>query len=650
MAINWNQAEYVAPKLQIVPEQLPIEAGVKVGTVLQDRFDKSYENLTKAEEALRQMALNANEVDKPEVERIYNQYSEQLKGIDKSDLHNARWKTLKLATEAANNYISVAEKNKKIQAQEEMISKNPIWATSREKKLKDFKKGLPSIGWDAEKRTFTNLNVSPYSAPADVNITEKAVKYGSTMKPKNFGFQNGEMLYEKADGTKTNNIFEASAIYHVVNGEKKSKLTPEAIQNAVTAAITSDSEVKAMMNWDLGYEGIDPNNPEQQEQYKKYIQETIVKPITAASQLLEVNDEFTSNDVTVSGGVNGSGSGNDNDNSVYEPTSINPFGGKGKDKDNLTTSWEKMLKGDTKSEFLIKNIIPSEIEKLRKTNPEKAESLEKEYNSLMKFKELADKYPQVKENLPGIGLPGISDVVKMGKLAALAVDPKIPFTDEERKLLLNKKEVLDKSGVDGIMGHQWRPDTDLGDLYNDAESNSFRNISIQRPSLTNNKFRTALENLNLTIDAFNIDKESWKGANKKVKVVGYSTEPLGNGQGHVYELQDENGETYYAEAKKTTGRALQFEIARNAYAPILSLENYKNIPIPDKPVKAVDILKAGKVPYLKDEKPNYAFEENAQITPTDRGTFILTYGNDTEPQEYSSIFELFAENENKNFK
>ena len=142
MAINWNQAEYVAPKLQIVPEQLPIEAGVKVGTVLQDRFDKSYENLTKAEEALRQMALNANEVDKPEVERIYNQYSEQLKGIDKSDLHNARWKTLKLATEAANNYISVAEKNKKIQAQEEMISKNPIWATSREKKLKDFKKGL----------------------------------------------------------------------------------------------------------------------------------------------------------------------------------------------------------------------------------------------------------------------------------------------------------------------------------------------------------------------------------------------------------------------------------------------------------------------------------------------------------------------------
>jgi hypothetical protein len=64
MAINWNQAEYVAPKLQIVPEQLPVEAGVKVGAVLQDRFDKSYENLTKAEEALRQMQNQASSVDK----------------------------------------------------------------------------------------------------------------------------------------------------------------------------------------------------------------------------------------------------------------------------------------------------------------------------------------------------------------------------------------------------------------------------------------------------------------------------------------------------------------------------------------------------------------------------------------------------------
>jgi hypothetical protein len=637
MAINWNQAEYVAPKLQIVPEQLPLEAGVKVGEVLQDRYDKSYENLTKSEEALRQMALNANEVDRPEVERIYNQYSEQLKGIDKTDLHNARWKTLKLATEAANNYMSVAQRNKEIKAQEEIISKDPRWATSRERKLKDFKKGLPSIGWDAEKRTFSNLNVSPYSAPADVNITEKAVKYGSTMKPKNFGFQNGEMLYEKADGTKTNNIFEASAIYHVVNGEKKSKLTPEAIQNAVTAAITSDSEVKAMMNWDLGYEGIDPNNPEQQEQYKKYIQETIVKPITAASQLLEVNDEFTSNDVTVSGGVNGSGSGNDNDNSVYEPTSINnPFGGK--DVENLSKTWKKSLVGDTKSEFLIKNVIPVEIEKIRKTDPERADKLNEKYQQTLFYKELAEKYPAIKSELLNTSPKDPTGATTVAGLVNAGV---IKVTDEEKKKINSSNVGVNSSGF-------W--DSDLEDLYDASENNAFRNISIQRPSLTNNKFRTALENLNLTIDAFNIDKESWKGDNKKVKVVGYSTEPLGNGQGHVYELQDENGETYYAEAKKTTGRALQFEIARNAYAPILSLENYKNIPIPDKPVKAVDILKAGKVPYLKDEKPNYAFEENAQITPTDRGTFILTYGNDMEPQEYSSIFELFAENENKNFK
>jgi len=638
MAINWNQAEYVSPKLQITPEQLPLEAAMKVGDIQQDRYDKSYENLTKSQEAIRQMVNLAHDVDKEEANRIFSQYSDQIKGIDKEDLHNARWRTLKLATEAANNYSTIAQRNKQIQAQEEAISKDPRWALSRDKKLQDFRNKLKSIGYDNENKRFNNVNVESYSAPADVNIQEKSIKYGSLMRPENFGFQNGSMVYKKADGTETKNVFEASAIYHVVDGEKTQKLTPEQIQKAVTSVIMNDAEVKAMMNWDLGYEGIDPNNPEHNELYNNYINQTVTQPVLGASQLLQINDSFTNNDVTVGGGVNGNGTGDVNDNSFYEPTSINnPYAGK--DKDNLSKTWKKALSGDTKSEFLIRNTIPVEIEKIRKTDPDKADKLNEEYQQTIFYKELADKYPVLKEAL--IESTGRLDPTGAATVTGLVNSGVVKVTEEEKKK-------INSSNVGVNSGGFW--DSDLEDLYDAAESNSFRNISIQRPGLTNTKFRNNLSGLDLTIDAFNIDKDSWKGDSKKVKVVGWSTEPLGNGQGHVYELQDEKGETYYAEAKKTTGRALQFEIAQNAYSPMLSLENYKHVPIPDKPMLATDVLKAGKIPYLKDKKPNYAFEPNAQITPTEKGTFILTYGNDMEPQEYASIYQLLAENENKNFK
>ena len=249
MAINWNQAEYVAPKLQIVPEQLPVEAGVKVGAVLQDRFDKSYENLTKSEEALRQMALNANEVDRPEVERIYNQYSEQLKGIDKTDLHNARWKTLKLATEAANNYMSVAQRNKEIQAQEEMISKDPRYALKREEALQDFRKGLSSVGWDADKRTFSNLNISPYSAAADVDKVKYYTTYGKLMEPIVKSIKNKTVVPVDENGNET--TLEKAPYFKTINTQGQVSILPASqLFRTLKDVGMSDDNVRAELERD----------------------------------------------------------------------------------------------------------------------------------------------------------------------------------------------------------------------------------------------------------------------------------------------------------------------------------------------------------------------------------------------------------------
>lgn len=249
MAINWNQAEFVAPKLQIVPEQLPVEAGVKVGTVLQDRFDKSYENLTKAEEALRQMQNQASSVDKEIAGQIYNQYSEQLKNIDKSDLHNARWKTLKLAQEAANNYMSIAERNKQIQAQEEMISKDPRYALKREAALEDFRKGLSPISWDTQTKSFSNLAVSPYAAAADVDKVKYYSTYGKLMEPIVKSIKNKTVIPVDEDGNET--TLEKAPYFKTVNTQGQVSILPASqLFKTLKDVGMSDDNVRAELQRD----------------------------------------------------------------------------------------------------------------------------------------------------------------------------------------------------------------------------------------------------------------------------------------------------------------------------------------------------------------------------------------------------------------
>jgi hypothetical protein len=386
MAINWNQAEYVAPRLQIVPEQLPVEAGVKVGAVLQDRFDKSYENLTKSEEALRQMALNANEVDRPEVERIYNQYSEQLKGIDKTDLHNARWKTLKLATEAANNYMSVAQRNKEIQAQKEMISKNPIYQFSKEARLKAFKKGLPSIGWDAEKRTFTNLNVTPYAGAADVNIAEVAAKASSMMKPTDFGSDVEKITYYDAENKVTTDPMKAFRAVTTDTSKRTKTLTPEEIRSAVGKYLSADAGVNAMLNRDYSENLQLTGDPEKDELIKQQYRESLINPaLDAAGALFRINDSVTGNKIREGTGLGlelakaGAKNAEENRTTTYFSDYFNPqnkakFDGEFDEQGNLKTSKygsdSKATKTTTQMlDFMVKINPNSPIATLRKVFP-----------------------------------------------------------------------------------------------------------------------------------------------------------------------------------------------------------------------------------------------------------------------------------------
>lgn len=565
MAINWNQAEFVSPKIQIAPEQLPLEAGMKVGATLQDRFDKSYENATKTGEAIRQMVNAANPIDKPVAEEVFGQYKSQLDEIAKSGkYHDMRWKTLKLAQEAANNYMSIAERNKQIQAQEEMISKDPRWSLSRDKKLKDFRNSLKSLQYNVENNTFNNSNIPFYSAPADVNIQEKSIKYGSLMKPKDFGYENGSILYEKADGTPTKNFHEASAVFHVIDGKKTSRLFPEEIQKAVKNAIINDAEVKAMIDWDLKYEGIDPNNPEQQEAYQNYLNNTIDNQIKAASNLLKVDNEFTSFNETVSGGKrSGEGDGNSTDNSKNwiksstqtggegstEGATVNPFSAAAKPQYIL----EKAIKGDADSWNVLQDAADYNIEN-SKTNGEKEQFLE--FKTLLKdFQKLSKKYPEFANTLSletaGAGT-AIHDVFNVMRAAFLESIPALietyGYNSDKLENFNNERKAISEK-MDKFFGKGFN-DTKIEngiEKYLGLPSQSVAtSVPMITPSVNNGKMTNAIKTFSSQLnhdDVSFFQKEKGFDASKGFEIQKFSTEPKGNGTGIIFQVKDAEGKT-----------------------------------------------------------------------------------------------------------
>jgi hypothetical protein len=563
MAINWNQAEYVAPKLQIVPEQLPVEAGVKVGAVLQDRFDKSYENLTKSEEALRQMALNANEVDRPEVERIYNQYSEQLKGIDKTDLHNARWKTLKLATEAANNYMSVAQKNKEIKAQEEMISKNPIYQFSKEARLKAFKKGLPSIGWDAEKRTFTNLNVTPYAGAADVNIAEVAAKASSMMKPTDFGEDVEKITYYDAENKVTTDPMKAFRAVTTDTSKRTKTLTPEEIRSAVGKYLSADAGVNAMLNRDYSENLELTGDPEKDELIKQQYRESLINPaLDAAGALFRINDSVTGNKIREGTGFGlelakaGYGQ-NQAAANMYSPNNIFETYGSATNEE-FPDKLSSALSGNAKA----KSELLSTLDGMSKDVPEAKEAK----NLVKDIIEFGNKYPEyanmINRNTANLGnFAGVSVVQKMFSafehlsLAIKDADKDSKVFPEGKKLVERYRQLANKGFFDSKF-------EDAYEKY--AETNpSTRELPLVSFDISNDKTRSALDKLktDFNIDKFETVEGEWKSDSKKISnITGFTIEPYGAGTGIVFELEDEKGNRVIASPKKQDARGILSQI------------------------------------------------------------------------------------------
>lgn len=654
MAINWNLAGYVSPNIEIAPEQLPLEALVKTSDVLQDRYDKSYENYTKAQEYQRQMLSQANEADKEAAQQIFSQYENQLKDVaDRGDYHNMRWETLNLAQEAANNYASINEKNKAIQAQREAIAKDPRWQTSREQRIKDFELGLKSIQWDPTKRTITNLNVDPYTAAPDVNIMEKSIKYGSVMKPEDIGWKNGYLQYVDVDGKPVSNPMEAAFVNHIVNGKTTETLSADVIKKAVTNALLQDEDVKAVKQRDLGYlaktgEIKFTGDPVKDKAIEDaYDLEHIMKPAGAAGDLLKVHNVMTTSDVSQNQGALFAGSGNSDINGgMYEPTSVNVSPETKEQYNNeLHNAWNASLQGSSQARMSIRANIQGAIADAKaEGDTKKVNSLTSKLDDLQFLWKMGEKNPEILQDLQATSAldPTGSRLLK----TKARTNKYANLTPEELKRLstitpnVTQTKLLERSS--------WF-DTELSKAYENQKSPRFLNVQMQRPDLMNteiqNKLTTAGKNLKWS--DFNISKDEWKDKdNNEIRIIGYATEPI-PGEGMMLELMDSKNNTYYATPRKTTGRSILNNISRHLYRPFEELNFYKDVMPPSSRTKAVSLLREGNVPYKSKNAntPNKAlfnFSNEAEIQPNSDGSYTLIDGN--KSATYPSIYTLLYQN------
>ena len=646
MPINWNLAGYVNPDIKITPNEVPLEAMVNVGDKLQKDYDMSYENYTKTQEALRQMENSAHDVDRETARNIFSRYEPELKKIAESGrYHDMKWQTQKLATQAANDYMSINERKRQILAQEEAIGKDPRYAFSKDQRVKAFRKTVPQLEYDAEKGVIKNLAINPYSAAADVNLAELSAKAASMMKPKDFGFNEGKLVFFDAEGKETSNPMESVRTVHRVEGRKDQVLSPEQIRSAVGKYLNADASVNAMLERDYNEVLELTGDPKKDAIIKQKYKESLINPaLDAAGALFKIDNSFRNSDETEGQGMayaSLASGGPDSEGGNAELTSLN-IDGKNAEGQELSTVFRNAAKGDITAKILTLSTLKTIEDKLKKEGkPDQAAYVKGQAVNMETVLDFVKKYPQFKNYLTNVnyldpsGFTTFSEAVRVSGIPA----------EDKRKIAGVRSLHFGKGSIGNTL------DTGLEDLFENSKSESFRNIPMQTPDLANDKVRNKFESLtsNLTIDDFEIDPEQWKDDSKNIKVVSRSTEPAGDGVGHLYRLQDSKGNSFFAEAKKQSGRSLDQQWAK--YISNVDMNNYKDVTAPDRPTRFMDILKNAGIKYYEtsadenNKKPKFAIDPEEKVIPMDGKFRVIDV--DGKIHFYNSIFELINAKEIK---
>lgn len=623
MPINFENT-YVNPNIKIESRDIPLEQLEKTANIIQERYDVSRENYNQAGEALRLLESSANPIDKEQAKILRGQYEDQLNELGKTDeFQKQGWRTKQLAGETAANYNKIVERNKELQAKRDEIVKNTKWDLKKAQRLAEFDASLSPITWDAENRTLGNTNVNTYSAANDYNVQENMFKYRTGMNPVTIGNKTGVLKFVDANGQETTPE-KSVATFHITSEGQTQILDPKVIQKAVYDAVANDEAFQAAHQRDLNYEfklgrfkGIDPNSPEGQQAAASFLQSELNPKAASIGQLTKVFNKQTGSDVDMNASpfaANNIGAGQQNQNQFDNYSPVDNYTAVGETNQEFPQAFEKaMHKGDHRAKadlistlnYMEQNGYPQDAKKL------------KEY--MIKYEGFIKQHPEWADvlnrgtgnrfnNPAGVALQASATMVEGLKNL---YDNGMAKTVKDSKDIRDLRDTWDRYVAQGLFDSKF----EKAFQQVTATPAKTRVVPMVAPGLGSAEVQNKIKALNLTQDQFDIEG-GWSNDNNHVEIVSHSVEPIGSGKGIMYTLQDNNGKTYNAFAKKQGYAGVDGQIARTDSELNKNIK-YRGVTIPrytGQKLTFEQIAEDANIPDMATKYPGYSVITNKDNT------------------------------------
>ena len=288
MAIDFNKQLVFDPKIEIVGEEVPLAEMEKTGAVLQDRYDKSYEDYSTFKELAKQTEQIADREEREKVKQYIKDLEPQVKEIgEKGDFHNMRQQTAALAKNAAFNLKLFGERAAEVKKYRDLIAAND------------------KIG-DEETKAYYQNKLNKTMAETQYNPETKSFNFSALQLPKMVEDYNSNKLLQDATqgwlantykneaanlvvlkaGDKIPNVggtAPVAGVYNTKTGEQKSKVDFNEIYNNVLKIAKGERGLQAMLQRDFEIQSEGKNlNSEQQEALKESLtRKYLYDPLTA---------------------------------------------------------------------------------------------------------------------------------------------------------------------------------------------------------------------------------------------------------------------------------------------------------------------------------------------------------------------------------
>jgi hypothetical protein len=570
MNLNYDMAKFVDPKIQIAPRELPVEAMMKVGNVLQDRFDKAMENETKTQAFIRKLKSSSNPADHAVADQIMSNYNERQKDrATNGRYQDMQWQTQQDALDVAGMYEGLSNRAKQIAEYEKAIDLNTVNSPEIKKLQKEkYRKSIMQSQFDPEKRILQGLDVSAPNIVNAFDYEKHMMDLAGQWKPDTRGSKTVKEVWIPRGAKAPDGSISPGSNYKVLDNRFTEQVKAEDLRNHLEKSALSNEMLQAALKQDREVYGDDVA-------FKRY-HNAINAAIDAKAYIKQLENEHSA-EMTAPKVVGGGGGGgyptsklstllapseytrgdaptpilnpNTNPNLPQDLIQKGVLGGKGVNTQESRDNFNMLLES-------LDNGIETSTSKVTKQRFKDAKNL------FIDYRNLVQEYPEYKQTLseihsrePGYAIHNLFNKFGAGLESIVSLS-----SDRVRhNNFLNKVKKIEDNYRNYIgQGFQ---DTDVENQIQNYFRKGAVPVSTSVPMITASggtpEIEKELKNLGEKINPKDVKVyQADEGFNEKGKMdfIKVSTEPRGNGTGHLFEVRqvdkDGNVKTALVEMNK----------------------------------------------------------------------------------------------------